>query len=103
MNCRVRTNGIKYKQRLADQPDEIRLAVSRPRLLTRREAANYCSLSPQAFSQWVKEGRLPTSLDGTARWDLRAIDAALDSASGFADHSNNAAFDHWTAKHARSS
>jgi len=57
----------------------------RSRLLTREEAAAYCRLSPQGFSRWVKSGRLPQPLSGTARWDLRAIDAALDLASGISD------------------
>ena len=47
------------------------------RLLTRKEAAAYCRLSPQGFSTWVKNGRLPGPIAGTARLDLRAIDAAL--------------------------
>jgi hypothetical protein len=57
----------------------------RSRLLTREEAAAYCRLSPQGFSRWVKMGRMPGPIASTARWDLRAIDAALDSLSGIAD------------------
>ena len=77
MKYRVRQSVGRFKQQLADQQDEIRPGVPRPRLVTRHEAANYCRLSPQAFSLWVKEGRLPTALAGTARWDLKSIDAAL--------------------------
>ena len=77
------------------------------RLLTREEAAAYCRLSTQGFSQWVKKGRLPGPLPGTARWDLRAIDAALDSLSGIADRGEGGigslVLDQWKAKHARSS
>ena len=77
------------------------------RLLTREEAAASCRLSTQGFSQWVKKGRLPGPLPGTARWDLRAIDAALDSLSGIADRGEGGigslVLDQWKAKHARSS
>jgi predicted DNA-binding transcriptional regulator AlpA len=74
-----------------------------PRLLTRDQAATYCGLSRQAFSTWVRQGRLPGPVFGSARWDLRAIDAALDSASGLAKGANTSALDQWKAgKHARS-
>jgi predicted DNA-binding transcriptional regulator AlpA len=72
-----------------------------PRLLTREQAAAYCGLSVHGFSEWVKTGRLPGPIAGTARWDLRAIDAALDSLSGIGIGS--LALDQWKAKHARSS
>jgi hypothetical protein len=72
-----------------------------PRLLTREQAAACCGLSVHGFSEWVKTGRLPGPIAGTARWDLRAIDAALDSLSGIGIGS--LALDQWKAKHARSS
>ncbi len=76
-----------------------------PRLVTRAEAAAYCGLSPQGFSAWVRIGRLPASLPGTSRWDLKAIDAALDSLSGIADRGEGGigslVLDQWKAKHAR--
>jgi hypothetical protein len=79
----------------------------RSRLLTREEAAAYCRLSPQGFSRWVKMGRMPGPIAGTARWDLRAIDTALDSLSGIADHDKagmrSLVLDQWKAKHARPS
>ena len=53
-----------------------------PRLLTREQAAAYCGLSVHGFSDWVKAGRLPGPIRGTTRWDRKAIDAALDQASG---------------------
>ncbi len=77
-----------------------------PRLLSRAEAAAYCGLSCQGFSAWVKNGRLPGPIVGTARWDLRAIDASLDSLSGIAARNTAtvdlSALDQWKAKHARS-
>jgi hypothetical protein len=77
-----------------------------PRLLPRAEAAIYCGLSCQGFSSWVKNGRLPGPIAGTARWDLRAIDAALDLLSGIADRDGggvrSSVLDQWKTKHARS-
>ena len=52
-----------------------------PRLLNRQQAAEYCGLSPSAFSSWIRSRKLPPSLPGTTRWDLKAIDFALDAMS----------------------
>jgi hypothetical protein len=73
-----------------------------PRLLTREQAAFYCGLSTHGFSQWVKLGRLPGPIEGTLRWDLKAIDSALDLASGIS-LSAPSALDDWRAKRARTS
>jgi predicted DNA-binding transcriptional regulator AlpA len=79
----------------------------RQRLLTREQAAFYCGLSVSAFSRWVKIGRLPAALGGTSRWDLKAIDLALDSLSGLAisktSDSATIALDDWREKRARRS
>lgn len=78
-----------------------------PRLLSRAKAAIYCGLSCQGFSTWIKNGRLPGPIAGTARWDLRAIDAALDLLSGIADRHagavDSSVLDQWKIKNARSS
>ena len=68
-----------------------------PRLLTREQAAAYCSLSVQAFSAWVRAGRLPPALPGTSRWDKTAIDIGLDKASGLltAARQKEDVFDEW--------
>ena len=60
------------------------MSAESPRLLERPDAAKYCGLSPDGFSAWVREGRLPGPIEGTKRWDRRAIDAALDRLSGLA-------------------
>jgi hypothetical protein len=75
----------------------------RPRLLTRAEAAKYCNLSPQGFSDWIRSGRLPKAITGTTRWDIKAIDAAIDVASGLSTTGATAALDQWKLRHARSS
>lgn len=70
-----------------------------PRLMTRAEAATYCGLSLQSFSRWVRDGLLPKALAGTARWDARAVDLALDRLSGISPQPNdNNPFDLWMNK-----
>jgi len=53
-----------------------------PRLLSKSEAAAYCGLGVRGFENWVAKGLVPGAVPGTARWDRKAIDAALDKASG---------------------
>ena len=48
------------------------------RILTRREAADYCRLSVSGFDGWVRKGLLPGPINGTRRWDRKALDGALD-------------------------
>lgn len=67
-----------------------------PRLLTRAEAATYCKLSPSGFDEWISEGRLPKAIPDTHRWDRKAIDLALDKASGIEPESPSA-YDRWKA------
>ena len=70
-----------------------------PRGLTREAAAAYCGLAPEGFDQWVKRGLVPGPSPGTQRWDRKAIDLALDHASGIATITDSA-FDAWKARHA---
>ena len=72
-----------------------------PRGLTRDAAAAYCGLSPQGFDDWVKRGVVPGPIPGTQRWDRKAIDLALDRASGLAIVKDSA-FDDWKRRHASS-
>ena len=55
-----------------------------PRLLTKEQAAHYCGLSPSGLDAWVRAGIVPGPIAGTKRYDLRAIDMALDRHSGIA-------------------
>lgn len=51
--------------------------------MTRQEAADYCGCETiAAFDAWVRKGIVPGPIPGTHRWDRRALDAALDRASG---------------------
>ncbi len=65
-----------------------------PRLLTREQAAAYCGVSARGFSEWVKTGKMPGPIPGTARWDRRAIDAVLDKASRL-EGTQEDAFEKW--------
>jgi predicted DNA-binding transcriptional regulator AlpA len=77
------------------------------RLVSRDQAASYCGLSVSTFSNWVRIGRLPSAISGTSRWDLKAIDLALDSLSGLLSTQTSdvatSALDEWRAKRARQS
>ena len=53
-----------------------------PRGLSRAQAATYCGCSVSAFDDWVRRGIVPGAIPGTHRWDRKAIDDALDRASG---------------------
>ena len=70
-----------------------------PRGLTREDAAAYCGLTPEGFDEWVRRGIVPGPIPGTQRWDRKAIDLALDRASGIATMKESA-FDDWKARHA---
>ncbi len=73
-----------------------------PRGLSRELAAIYCGLTPEGFDQWVKRGLVPGPIPSTQRWDRRAIDLALDRASGLESPQNgDDVFEQWRAGHAR--
>lgn len=56
-----------------------------PRGMTREQAAAYCGCeSLCAFDDWVRRKIIPGAIPGTHRWDRKAIDLALDRASGIA-------------------
>jgi DNA-binding transcriptional MerR regulator len=52
------------------------------RLLTKREAAERCAVTPSAFDQWKRKGIVPGPVPGTRRYDAKALDLALDKAMG---------------------
>ena len=72
-----------------------------PRGLTRDDAAAYCGLTPEGFDGWVKRGIVPGPIPGTQRWDRKAIDVALDRASGLESPLEEDVFERWKAAHAR--
>lgn len=57
-------------------------SIYAPRGLSRDELAQYLGISVAAVADWVRKGRIPGPMAGTHRWDRKAVDAALDRASG---------------------
>ncbi len=57
------------------------VAIVTPRLLTRQQAAERCGLTESGFSTWVVRRLVPGPLPGTRRWDVKALDQALDRLS----------------------
>jgi hypothetical protein len=71
------------------------------RRVTRVEAAAYCGLIPEGFDEWVKQGIVPCPIPRAQRWDRKAIDVALDRASGLQSPAGeDDAFERWRANHA---
>ena len=63
------------------------------RLVSEQHAAQQIGLDLATFRAWVKCGRLPIPLPDCGKYDLKAIDAALDRISGLGTASN--ALDAW--------
>lgn len=64
--------------------------------MTGPEAAAYLAVTPATFAKWVVAGTAPKPLPGTRRWDRKAIDTALDKASGITPAtSQEDAWDAW--------
>ena len=75
-----------------------------PRLMSGADAAAYCGVTPETFSKWVAAGSIPKPVIGR-RWDRKAIDLALDKASGIvapsiAPEGDDAAEAEWERKYA---
>ncbi|MBB4437375.1 MULTISPECIES: helix-turn-helix transcriptional regulator [Rhizobium] len=56
-----------------------------PRLIGRREAAEYCGIAESTFSLWVSTHKMPPCIPGTRKWDKRAIDAMLNALGGIGE------------------
>jgi len=72
--------------------------------LTKQEAADYCGCNTlSAFDRWIQKGLIPRALPGTSRWDRKALDAALDRASGLVTESapELTPYQRWKAENAR--
>jgi hypothetical protein len=68
------------------------------RLATEKDAADYIGLGLATFRSWVEYGRLPKPLVDCGKFDLKAIDAALDRISGLGSSSNT--LDAWLRRRA---
>jgi hypothetical protein len=76
--------------------------VGKKRGLTKQEAAEYCGCNTlAAFDQWRAKGIVPPPIPGTNRWDRKALDLALDRASGLPSDGGSAveasAYKKWRA------
>lgn len=72
--------------------------------LTKQEAADYCGCNTlSAFDRWIQKGLIPRAMPRTSRWDLKALDAALDRASGLVTESASelTPYQRWKAENAR--
>jgi hypothetical protein len=72
--------------------------------LSKREAAEYCGCTTlAAFDQWRAKRIVPGPIPGTARWDRKALDAALGRASGLTIKSEGLSpYQRWKAENAHS-
>jgi hypothetical protein len=66
------------------------------RLVSEKEAAEAIGLELATFRAWVSCGRLPKPIEDCGKFDLKAIDAAVDRISGLGGGAN--ALDAWRAK-----
>ena len=66
------------------------------RLITLRQAAEYCGISPASYRDWVAAGRVPGYVPGTRRIDKRALDRALDRLSGL--EQTDDPFEEWLSR-----
>jgi hypothetical protein len=74
-----------------NEPRGLRRSVTR--LATAQEAAEHIGLDLATFRSWVECGRLPKPLPDCGKFDLKAVDVALDRISGLGNSSN--ALDAW--------
>ena len=73
-----------------------------PRLIGREWAARYCGVSVATFSAWIRHGIVPGPIPRTSRWDIKAIDQALDILSYLKEKPKESDLDRWkAARHAR--
>ena len=66
------------------------------RLVSEKEGAEAIGLELATFRSWVASGKLPKPIAECGKYDLKAIDAALDRISGLGGPTN--ALDAWKAK-----
>jgi hypothetical protein len=64
------------------------------------DAATHCGCATLgAFDTWVRKGIVPPAMPGTTRWDLKAIDLALDRVSNLITPSDHLTpYQRWKAE-----
>jgi hypothetical protein len=65
------------------------------RLITKAQAAKYCGTSTATFAKWVLAGILPATVSITGKYDIRALDTALDKLSGIKSEPLEDSFETW--------
>ena len=70
------------------------------RCFSREDAAAYCGLTPDGFDDWRRRKLIPGPIQGTRRWDRKALDLALDKASGIQSEGGESPLDVWRRKRA---
>jgi hypothetical protein len=68
------------------------------RLASEKEAAAYFGFDLATFRARVASGHFPRPLPDCNKYDLKAIDAALDLISGLSSATTTAPLDRWRAK-----
>ncbi|MGJ4928113.1 hypothetical protein ACQR1I_16720 [Bradyrhizobium sp. HKCCYLS2038] len=78
------------------------IRMMQARVLSKAEAATYCGCKTlAAFDSWRAKGIIPDALPGTNRWDRKALDIALDRASGLVTGSAELTpYQRWKAENA---
>ena len=66
------------------------------RFVSEKEAAEYIGVDTSLVRAWVACGRLPQPIPDCGKFDLRAIDVALDLLSGIGTPTSS--LDAWRAK-----
>jgi hypothetical protein len=73
----------------------------RPRCVTIEDAARYVGLTPAGYRAAAARGVFPGPIPGTNRYDIKAIDAAIDRLSGMESvppEDEPSAYDKWKAR-----
>ncbi|MBY3306158.1 hypothetical protein HFO04_25810 [Rhizobium laguerreae] len=73
--------------------------MTEPRLIGRKQAADYLGIAESTFSLWVATYKMPPCIPGTRKWDKRAIDAKLDDVGGLARAEKEDPYDKWMREH----
>lgn len=71
--------------------------LGRP-LVSLTVAAKHFHTSPRALRGLIAKGLLPGPLPGTRRYDLKAMEAALDCLAGLKQPSPDDAYEEWSTK-----
>lgn len=69
--------------------------MTEPRLMSKKCAADYLGICTRTFDVWRLSGKIPGPIDGTKRWDRKALDITLDRHSKLTEQSTTDAYGEW--------